>query len=73
MVRVGSNERNEALLKRINAHGKIHLVPSKVRSVYFLRFAVCSRLTQPTDIAASWQEIQNMAEYILAEDSLIPG
>ncbi|XP_063223034.1 aromatic-L-amino-acid decarboxylase-like isoform X2 [Bacillus rossius redtenbacheri] len=40
----GSNERSERLLKSINGHGVIHLVPSKVRDVYFLRLAVCSLL-----------------------------
>nr|BDD85275.1 dopa decarboxylase [Ischnura senegalensis] len=69
----GTNERNEALLKRINGNGKIHLVPSKVRSVYFLRFAVCSRHTESHDVIASWKEIQNVADIMLAEDGSVPG
>lgn len=58
---------NEALLKRINGNGKIHLVPSKIRDVYFLRMAVCSRYTESEDIKFSWQEVQTLATDVLAE------
>ncbi|XP_075212793.1 aromatic-L-amino-acid decarboxylase [Lycorma delicatula] len=64
----GSNEINEALLKRINGNGKIHLVPSKISGTYFLRFAVCSRYTESSDIQFSWQEIKSLATDVLAED-----
>ncbi|XP_034237002.1 aromatic-L-amino-acid decarboxylase isoform X2 [Thrips palmi] len=61
-----SNEPSEALLKRINGHGKIHLVPSKVRDVYFLRLAVCSRYTNSEDIRQSWDEVRTQADELLA-------
>lgn len=62
-----TNEVNEALLKRINAHGKIHLVPSKINDTYFLRVAICSRFSQKEDIEYSWKEISNLADLVLAE------
>ncbi|XP_022223172.1 aromatic-L-amino-acid decarboxylase isoform X1 [Drosophila obscura] len=57
----GSNERNEALLKRINGRGNIHMVPAKIRDVYFLRMAVCSRFTQSEDMVYSWKEVSAAA------------
>lgn len=63
----GSNELNENLLKRINGNGKIHLVPSKIRDTYFLRMAVCSRYTESEDIKFSWDEVQSLANDVLAE------
>ncbi|KAK7576159.1 hypothetical protein V9T40_012445 [Parthenolecanium corni] len=62
----GSNEINEKLYKAINASGKIHLVPSKIKDLYFLRFAVCSRYTQSPDIRFSWDEIKYLAGQIIA-------
>jgi hypothetical protein len=67
----GSNERNETLLRRINGHGVIHLVPSKVGDTYFLRLAICSRFTESSDIQLSWNEIRTLADDVLAEDQ--PG
>lgn len=57
----GSNELNEALLKRINGRGKIHMVPSKIGDVYFLRMAVCSRFTNSEDMEYSWAEVSEAA------------
>lgn len=58
----GSNAVNEALLKRINGRGKIHMVPSKINDVYFLRMAVCSRFTVSDDMKFSWAEISEAAD-----------
>ncbi|XP_018368357.1 PREDICTED: aromatic-L-amino-acid decarboxylase-like [Trachymyrmex cornetzi] len=66
----GSNELNEALLKRINGAGNIHLVPSKIKDTYFLRLAVCSRFSESKDIQYSWKEIKLRANEILEEQSL---
>lgn len=60
-----SNEVNEALLKRLNGRGVIHLVPSKIRDVYFLRLAICSRYTEKSDIDISWKEVKEAAEEVL--------
>nr|XP_045599000.1 aromatic-L-amino-acid decarboxylase-like [Procambarus clarkii] len=61
------NEVNEALLKNLNAGGVIHLVPSKIRSTYFLRFAVCSSMTEPYDVDKAWEEVLRQTEIILQE------
>ncbi|XP_067001500.1 aromatic-L-amino-acid decarboxylase isoform X1 [Anabrus simplex] len=63
----GSNELNESLLRRINGHGLIHLVPSKIKDTYFLRLAICSRFTETKDIELSWNEIRTLADDVLAE------
>lgn len=60
-----SNEVNEALLRTINGRGKIHLVPSKIDDVYFLRLAICSRFTEDKDIQESWEEIKASADEVL--------
>lgn len=65
-IKGASNEPSEALLKRINGHGVIHLVPSKVRDVYFLRLAICSRYTNSDDIRGSWDEVRTQADELLA-------
>lgn len=62
----GSNERNETLLKRINGRGKVHMVPSKINDVYFLRMAVCSRFTTPEDIEYTWKEVSEATDEELA-------
>ncbi|CAH1134029.1 unnamed protein product [Ceutorhynchus assimilis] len=61
----GSNDVSEALLKRINGRGVIHLVPSKIRDVYFLRLAICSRYTEERDIDVSWKEVKEAADEVL--------
>lgn len=66
----GSNDINENLLKKINGAGNIHLVPSKINDVYFLRFAVCSRFSESKDIQNSWKEIKLRADEVLEEQSV---
>ncbi|KAL2737943.1 aromatic-L-amino-acid decarboxylase [Vespula squamosa] len=65
-----SNDVNEALLKRINGAGNIHLVPSKINDVYFLRLAICSRMSKSSDILYSWKEIKQRADEVLEEHSV---
>ncbi|XP_050689746.1 aromatic-L-amino-acid decarboxylase-like [Eriocheir sinensis] len=60
-----SNEVNEELYKKINNGGVIHLVPSKIRDVYFLRLAVCSRQTEEKDIDLAWREVLKQTEALL--------
>lgn len=66
----GSNDINETLLKKINGAGNIHLVPSKINDMYFLRFAVCSRYSESKDIQNSWKEIKLRADEVLEEQSV---
>lgn len=63
----GGNETNEKLLSRINGEGKIHLVPSKIKDTYFLRFAVCSRFTESADVTLAWKVVQDLATEILGK------
>ncbi|XP_071531630.1 aromatic-L-amino-acid decarboxylase isoform X2 [Panulirus ornatus] len=62
------NEVNESLLKKLNAGGVIHLVPSKINDIYFLRFAVCSRLTESQDVQVAWQEVLKQTELVLQKN-----
>ncbi|XP_025833648.1 aromatic-L-amino-acid decarboxylase isoform X2 [Agrilus planipennis] len=62
----GSNEINEALLKKINGRGLIHMVPSKIRDVYFLRFVICSKYTEEEDVNLSWNEIKASTDEVLS-------
>jgi len=54
------NEDNEVLLKKINANGKIHMVPAKIKDTFFLRMAVCSRFSEPTDMDIAWTEVASL-------------
>lgn len=65
-----SNEVNEKLLKAVNADGRIHIVPSEVKKVYFLRFAVCATRTTPDDVIFAWNVIKELASKILADEDL---
>ena len=58
----GSNEANEALLKRINDERKIHMVPSKIGDTYFLRFAVCSKEIEKKHVDFAWEVILKNSE-----------
>lgn len=62
----GKNEINEALLKRINGRGHIHMVPAKTNDIYYLRLALCSRFTVAEDMEFSWREVKAAADEELA-------
>lgn len=57
-------------MKRINGAGNIHLVPSKINDVFFLRLSVCSRYSESKDIQYSWKEIKLRANEVLEEQSV---
>ncbi|XP_012942336.1 aromatic-L-amino-acid decarboxylase [Aplysia californica] len=58
----GPNSANETLNKKINDDRRIHLVPSKVKDTYFLRFAVCARGTQMSDVTFAWSVIREITD-----------
>ncbi|XP_013088909.1 aromatic-L-amino-acid decarboxylase-like isoform X2 [Biomphalaria glabrata] len=60
-----SNEANEMLLKKINDDHRIHLVPSKIKDKFFLRFAVCATSTQPSDVGFAWSVIQELTHSLI--------
>jgi aromatic-L-amino-acid decarboxylase len=60
----GPNETSEKLLRDLNAGGKIHLVPSKMKDVFFLRLAICAPSTQSSDVIRAWDVIKATADVI---------
>jgi len=56
---------NKELLGMINDDGRIHLIPSECKGVYFLRFAVCATRTEPEDVMFAWSVIGELAEKLL--------
>ena len=65
----GSNEVNEVLLKKINNDARIHMVPSKSKGIYFLRFAVCAAKTKSSDITYAWKVISEIAGKITGNNA----
>ncbi|XP_030014097.1 aromatic-L-amino-acid decarboxylase isoform X1 [Sphaeramia orbicularis] len=63
----GSNELNEALLKRITSSREIHLVPCQLAGTFVLRFAVCSRATESHHIQQAWKHITQLTFELLQE------
>ncbi|KAL4219037.1 hypothetical protein ACF0H5_021620 [Mactra antiquata] len=57
-----SNEINEKLLKEINTDGRIHMVPAKVKDIYFLRLAICASRSNSGDVTFAWKVIQEVTE-----------
>jgi len=57
----GPDERNEQLLRRLNASGAVYLTHTKVNGRYVLRLAVGSPLTRPSHVATAWELIQREA------------
>ena len=62
-----SNELNKSLLTAINADGRIHLVASTSKDVYFLRFAVCSVYTEPRDIQFAWDVVREIGTRVVKD------
>ena len=60
-----SNDVNAELMKRINDDGRIHMVPSEAKDVYFLRFVVNGTRTQSCDVTFAWKTIVEVAEQVL--------
>ncbi|KAK6039395.1 hypothetical protein COOONC_23099 [Cooperia oncophora] len=65
-IKNGTNAENRALCRAINDDRRIHLVPGEVHGVYFLRFAVCSPLTNEDDIKFAF----NICKELLANLNL---
>ena len=49
-------------MKSINDDGRIHMVPSKEKGTYFLRFSVTAAQTESRDIEFAWKTIVELAE-----------
>ncbi|KAF7659401.1 hypothetical protein LDENG_00297890 [Lucifuga dentata] len=57
----GSNEVNEALLKKISSCRQIYLVPCQLSGRFVLRFAICARTTESHHIQEAWRHITQLA------------
>lgn len=50
------------------ASGQIYLVTTTVHSKLVIRFVVCSRLTEETDVQFAWNEIRAQADHITTDE-----
>ena len=57
----GSDSASEALLKKLNASGRLFLSHTKLNGKYVLRFCIAQSYTEAEHVAAAWQEIQKHA------------
>ena len=64
----GSNQINEKLNKAINDEGRIYIIPAEVDGLYFLRFAICSRFTESSDVNLAFNVIVKNAEIVLQQE-----
>lgn len=60
----GDNAWTKTLYERLMDSGQIYLVTATVRSQLVIRFVVCSRLTEETDVQFSWNEIRAQADRV---------
>jgi aromatic-L-amino-acid decarboxylase len=58
----GSDEANEALLRKVNATGQTYLTHTKVGGRYVLRLAIGSPQTEERHVAAAWKLLQATAD-----------
>ena len=59
------NSESEALLKLLNDEGRIHMVPSKSKGIYYLRFAICATRTESKDVAFAWKVVSEVTDKYL--------
>jgi hypothetical protein len=58
---------NQEFLARMNASGKIHLTPAKVKGKYVIRFVANQENCNEEQISGAWKTIQQFADEILGE------
>jgi hypothetical protein len=58
---------NQEFLARLNASGKIHLTPAKVKGKYVIRFVANQENCNEAQVESAWKNIQQFADEILAE------
>uniref|UniRef100_A0A0N5C3P2 Aromatic-L-amino-acid decarboxylase n=1 Tax=Strongyloides papillosus TaxID=174720 RepID=A0A0N5C3P2_STREA len=66
-IKDSTNEMNEKLYNKIDSDRRIHLTPSKIHNMYFLRFVVCSQLTTKEDIQFAYDVIVELYNKLLKE------
>lgn len=65
------NELNHKLLNSINSSGKVYMTHGKVGGVFFIRCAIGSTLTEEHHVTMAWKLVQEHANSILGNLSLI--
>uniref|UniRef100_A0A0N5A4U4 Aromatic-L-amino-acid decarboxylase n=1 Tax=Parastrongyloides trichosuri TaxID=131310 RepID=A0A0N5A4U4_PARTI len=66
-IKNSTNEINEKLYNEIDKDKRIHLVPSKIHGLYFLRFVICSQLTTIEDVDFAYNVIVEIYSKIINE------
>ncbi|UJR28998.1 hypothetical protein I4U23_010216 [Adineta vaga] len=63
----GKNKLTQKLLLRLNDSGQIHVVPSMVNELFFIRFAICAKDASELDMHIAFQIIQTHTDGVLFE------
>lgn len=61
----GENEVTKALLDKLMERKKIYVVPCTYKGRMLIRFCICSRFTEISDVDFSWNEIQTQSTLAL--------
>ncbi|XP_022106500.1 histidine decarboxylase-like [Acanthaster planci] len=61
----GKNFLTEELLRRLNATGKLYVVPAAINGLYVIRFSVTSFYTTEEDIQKDWRLICSMGNAVM--------
>ncbi|KAJ8939238.1 hypothetical protein NQ318_015196 [Aromia moschata] len=61
----GNNQLTQDLLEKVQDRKNIYVIAGKFHGKFVIRFAICSRLTQISDVEYAWQEFLSQAESIV--------
>lgn len=66
----GEDQLNRKLLSKINASGKLHMVPACIHGRFVIRFCVCAQDAKDSDIEYAWKVISDFATELLDDESV---
>ncbi|KAJ3653322.1 hypothetical protein Zmor_012580 [Zophobas morio] len=61
----GDDRRTQDLIDRVTQRKKIFVMPYYFREKLVIRFVICSRFTEETDVLVAWEEIKSQVEHNL--------
>ncbi|EFO86083.1 CRE-TDC-1 protein [Caenorhabditis remanei] len=61
----GDDELNQTLLTRLNASGRIHMVPASLGDRFVIRFCVCAENATDKDIEVAYEIISQATQHVL--------
>lgn len=61
----GDDELNQTLLTRLNASGRIHMVPASLGDRFVIRFCVCAENATDKDIEVAYEIIAQATQHVL--------